>query len=80
MATYDVLHRQCRTLESLFDTKLTAYSRLASAISQPQTDVEANGSGNRWKDAEIEIEDLLQKACGGGFSPSRTLPNRETIS
>ena len=62
MATYDSLHRQARTLESLFDTKLTSYSRLASTISRSGSDdVEAGGSGARWKDIEIEVEELLEK-------------------
>ena len=61
MATYDSLHRQCRTLESLFDTKLTSYSRLASTISKSSDDVEAGGSRQRWRDVEIEVEDLLEK-------------------
>jgi len=60
MATYDSLHRQCRTLESLFDSKLTAYSRLASTISRNDTDVEASGSAERWKDLQNEVEDLLE--------------------
>lgn len=63
MATYDSLHRQCRTLESLFDSKLTSYSRLASTISRNESDVEASGSGERWKDLQNEIEDLLENAC-----------------
>ncbi|KAH7910445.1 V-snare-domain-containing protein [Hygrophoropsis aurantiaca] len=61
MATYDSLHRQCRTLESLFDSKLTAYSRLASTITKNQDDVEAGGSHERWRDIEGEVEDLLEK-------------------
>ncbi|OSX67099.1 hypothetical protein POSPLADRAFT_1042372 [Postia placenta MAD-698-R-SB12] len=61
MSTYDSLHRQCRTLESLFDTKLTAYARLASSIARHQDDIEATGSGERWKDLEIECEELLEK-------------------
>lgn len=60
MATYDSLHRQCRTLESLFDSKLTSYSRLASTISRNDEDVEASGSGERWKDLQNEVEDLLE--------------------
>ncbi|KIM88839.1 hypothetical protein PILCRDRAFT_813824 [Piloderma croceum F 1598] len=60
MATYDSLHRQCRTLESLFDAKLTSYSRLASTISRNDSDVEASGSGERWKDLQNEVEDLLE--------------------
>lgn len=61
MADYESLHRQCRTLESLFDTKLTSYSRLASTITRNQDDIEAGGSRERWKDVEGEIEDLLEK-------------------
>ena len=61
MATYDTLHRQCRTLESLFDTKLISYSRLVSTISKSSDDVEAAGSRQRWRDVEIEVEDLLEK-------------------
>ena len=63
MATYDSLHRQCRTLESLFDAKLTSYSRLASTISRNDSDVEASGSGERWKDLQNEVEDLLENVC-----------------
>jgi hypothetical protein len=60
MATYDSLHRQCRTLESLFDSKLTSYSRLAASISRAGTneDIEA---GPSWREAESEVEDLLEK-------------------
>jgi Golgi SNAP receptor complex protein 1 len=61
MATYDGLRRQSRTLESLVDAKLTAYSRLASSISLGQ-DVEAGGSAARREDMEQEIEGLLDKA------------------
>lgn len=61
MATYDRLHRQCRTLENLFDSKLTTYAQLAAAIAQPNQDVEASGSSNRWQDLEQELEDLLSK-------------------
>lgn len=61
MSTYDSLHRQCRTLESLFDTKLTSYSRLASSITRSQEDLEASGSAERWKDLEVEVDELLQK-------------------
>lgn len=62
MSTYDSLHRQCRTLESLFDSKLTSYSRLASTMTRPGVeDVEASGSAERWKDLEIEVEELLTK-------------------
>ncbi|PBK76638.1 v-SNARE protein [Armillaria solidipes] len=61
MVNYEQLHRQCRTLESLFDSKLTSYSQLVSALSRPNEDVEANGSSERWKDLELEVDDLLEK-------------------
>ncbi|EIW63982.1 V-snare-domain-containing protein [Trametes versicolor FP-101664 SS1] len=61
MANYDSLHRQCRTLESLFDTKLTAYARLASSITRGHDDVEASGSSERWRDLEHEVDELLEK-------------------
>lgn len=63
MSEYDSLHRQCRTLESLFDTKLTSYSRLASTITRGQDDLEAGGSAERWRDLEAEVDELLQKVC-----------------
>jgi len=62
MSTYDSLHRQCRTLESLFDAKLTSYARLAASISRAGTaedhDLEA---GPSWREAESEVEELLEK-------------------
>ena len=62
MSTTDTLHKQCRTLESLFDNKLTAYSRLAATITRPGShDLESTGSLERWKDLEVELEELLQK-------------------
>ncbi|KAF5385377.1 hypothetical protein D9615_001223 [Tricholomella constricta] len=63
MSDYEQLHRQCRTLENLFDTKLTSYSQLAASISRNNNDVEATGSAERWKDLETELDDLLEKAC-----------------
>lgn len=60
MATYDSLRRQCRTLESLLDSKLTSYSRLAANIGREE-DVEASGSSDRWKDLEEELDGLLEK-------------------
>lgn len=65
MANYDSLHRQCRTLESLFDTKLTAYARLASSITRGHDDVEASGSSERWRDLEHEVDELLEKVRPG---------------
>ncbi|KAG6919013.1 hypothetical protein DXG01_009723 [Tephrocybe rancida] len=60
MSDYEQLHRQCRTLENLFDTKLTSYSQLSASISQSQ-DIEANGFSERWRDLETELDDLLEK-------------------
>ncbi|KAJ7878609.1 hypothetical protein B0H13DRAFT_1631082 [Mycena leptocephala] len=62
MSNYDQLHRQCRTLENLFYSKLTSYSQLVSTISRHTDDVEASGSSERWKDMELELDDLLEKA------------------
>ena len=62
MTTYDLLHRQARTLESLFDNKLTAYVRAGSSISRAENeDVEASGSTARWRDMETEVDELLEK-------------------
>jgi len=61
MSTYDQLHRQCRTLENLFYSKLTSYSQLVSTISRHSDDVEASGSSERWMDMEHELDDLLEK-------------------
>ncbi|PAV22576.1 v-SNARE [Pyrrhoderma noxium] len=59
MSTYDNLRRQCRTLESLLDAKLTSYSRLAA--NAEQEDLEASGSADRWRDLEEEVDGLLEK-------------------
>ena len=61
MSNYEQLHRQCRTLENLLDTKLNSYSQLVSAVSKGGDDVEANGSTERWKDLEMEVDELLEK-------------------
>ncbi|KAG8770127.1 hypothetical protein FRC12_004490 [Ceratobasidium sp. 428] len=61
MATYESLRRQCRTLESLVNDKLTSYSRLAVTLSSGGSDVEAGTSAARWSDMEEEIEGLLEK-------------------
>jgi len=66
MSTTESLHKQCRTLESLFDNKLTAYSRLAATITRPGShDLESTGSLERWQDLEVELEELLQKVRTG---------------
>ena len=61
MSNYDQLHRQCRTLENLFDSKLSSYSQLASSISRSGQDIETFGSSERWKDLELELDDLSVK-------------------
>lgn len=63
MSNYDQLHRQCRTLESLFDSKLSSYSQVVHTLSRPGFDVEASGSAERWKDLEAELDDLAAKVC-----------------
>ena len=63
MSNYDQLHRQCRTLENLFDSKLTSYSQIVNTLSRPGSDVEASGSAERWKDLEAELDDLALKVC-----------------
>jgi len=49
------------TLESLLDSKLTSYSRLATAIAREEDDVEASGSSERWRNLEEEVDGLLEK-------------------
>ncbi|KJA28408.1 hypothetical protein HYPSUDRAFT_82743 [Hypholoma sublateritium FD-334 SS-4] len=61
MSNYDQLHRQCRTLENLFDSKLTSYSQLVVNISRPGQDIESSGSSERWRDLELELDDLSTK-------------------
>lgn len=61
MSNYDQLHRQCRTLENLFDSKLSSYSQLASSVSRSGQDIESFGSSERWKDLELELDDLSVK-------------------
>jgi Golgi SNAP receptor complex protein 1 len=63
MSNYDQLHRQCRTLENKFDSKLTSYSQVVSTLMRNKTDLEAAGSMDRWKDLERELEELLGKVC-----------------
>ncbi|KIY73578.1 V-snare-domain-containing protein [Cylindrobasidium torrendii FP15055 ss-10] len=62
MSTYEQLHRQCRTLENLLDTKINSYSQLVSSLTRSAgDDIEANGATERWKDLELEVEELLEK-------------------
>ncbi|KAK7063992.1 Golgi SNAP receptor complex member 1 [Favolaschia claudopus] len=80
MSNYDQLHRQCRTLENLFYTKLTSYSQLVSTISRHTDDVEASGSSERWKDMELELDDLLEKLEETNEQLSALSSNPETLS
>ena len=63
MTDYESLRRQCRTLESLLDVKLTSYSRLAANIGRGPTETGSSTSGERWQDLEEEIDGLLEKVC-----------------
>jgi len=80
MSTYDQLHRQCRTLENLFYSKLTSYSQLVSTISRHSDDVEASGSSERWKDMELELDDLLEKLEETNEQLSALANDPETLS
>jgi len=80
MSNYDQLHRQCRTLENLFYSKLTSYAQLVSTISRHTDDVEASGSSERWKDMELELDDLLEKLEETNEQLSALSTNPETLS
>ncbi|KAJ6575406.1 hypothetical protein B0H19DRAFT_1208777 [Mycena capillaripes] len=80
MSNYDQLHRQCRTLENLFYSKLTSYSQLVSTISRHTDDVEASGSSERWRDMELELEDLLEKLEETNEQLSALASEPETLS
>ncbi|KAF7337489.1 Golgi SNAP receptor complex member 1 [Mycena sanguinolenta] len=80
MSNYDQLHRQCRTLENLFYSKLTSYSQLVSTISRQTDDLEASGSSERWKDMELELDDLLEKLEETNEQMSALSSNPETLS
>jgi len=80
MSNYDQLHRQCRTLENLFYSKLTSYSQLVSTISRHTDDVEASGSSERWKDMELELDDLLEKLEETNEQLSALSAQPETLS
>jgi len=60
MSTYESARRQCRTLESLLDSKLNSYSRIASSILQ-KSDLESGFASERKQDIENEIEDIIEK-------------------
>ena len=61
MASYDTLHRDARTLESLLDTKLTSYSRLAGTMGKEPEDLEGDGTTERIRDVQDEVGGLLEK-------------------
>ena len=61
MATYDSLRRQARTLESVLESKMSAYSRLGMSLSKPGGDLEIGRDTERWDDLESEVEGLLEK-------------------
>lgn len=61
MATYDSLRRQARTLESVLESKMAAYSRLGMSLSKPGGDLEGGRDTERWDDLESEVEGLLEK-------------------
>ena len=61
MATYESLRRQARTLESVLDAKMAAYSRLGTGLGgHDMSELEA-GAQDRWSDIEAEIDGLLEK-------------------
>jgi hypothetical protein len=45
----------------LFDAKLTSYARLAASISRGGTNDDDLEAGQSWREAESEVEDLLEK-------------------
>ncbi|KAG8941046.1 hypothetical protein FRC04_004825, partial [Tulasnella sp. 424] len=58
---YDNLRKQSHTLESLVQSKLSAYARLASTVTR-SADLEAGSSSiDRLRDAENEVEGLIDK-------------------
>jgi hypothetical protein len=78
MTNYEQLHRQCRTLENLLDAKLTSYSQLVSTVGKPTEDVEAGGSSERWKNLEVEVDGLLEKAFTNHRGVSLKIVNQPT--
>lgn len=70
--SYDTLRRHARTLETALDSKLTAYSKLASKISRPagvgsssfrgdDSNVEDGDGVGGYKLVEEEVEELCAK-------------------
>ncbi|KAG8811953.1 hypothetical protein FRC17_002266 [Serendipita sp. 399] len=61
MPSYDTLRRQARTLESVLETKMAAYSRLGTNLgTHDESELEA-GVQDRWSNLEAEIEGLFEK-------------------
>lgn len=56
---YDSLKKQSRTLETLVETKLSAYAKLAAVVTR-SSDIEA-GNSERFRDLETELDELLEK-------------------
>jgi golgi SNAP receptor complex member 1 len=61
MATYDSLRRQARTLESVLDAKMAAYSRLGTGLGEHDASDLEVGAHDRWSDLEAEVEGLIEK-------------------
>ncbi|EDR15823.1 v-SNARE protein [Laccaria bicolor S238N-H82] len=80
MSRYNELHRQCRTLENLFDAKLTSYAQVASNIFRPSHDLEAAHSTERWNDLEAELDDLSLKLQGINDQLATLAANPELLS
>ncbi|KAG8783442.1 hypothetical protein FRC15_005183 [Serendipita sp. 397] len=61
MANYDTLRRQARTLESVLEGKMAAYSRLGTNLgAHDEVELEA-GVQDRWSNLEAEVEGLFEK-------------------
>ncbi|KAF8215928.1 snare region anchored in the vesicle membrane C-terminus-domain-containing protein, partial [Mycena galopus ATCC 62051] len=58
----------------------TSYAQLVSTISRHTDDVEASGSSERWKDMELELDDLLEKLEETNEQLSALSTNPETLS
>jgi Golgi SNAP receptor complex protein 1 len=61
MATYDSLRRQARTLESVLDAKMAAYSRLGTGLRAHDVSELEAGAQERWSDLETEVDGLFEK-------------------
>jgi Golgi SNAP receptor complex protein 1 len=82
MSTYDSLRRQARTLESVLDGKMAAYSRLGTRLDTHDISELEAGRQERWSDLEAEIEGLLDKVRGHFISFDRCMhcsPNSSNL-